>query len=149
MSRSLPPILVCYDGSPGAARAMDAAGTLFPRHPAIVLYVSSRALQSGFAQRPSSPCGRSCSRKCGVAARLEAAAVVAEGASLARRVGLDARPLTVETGDGAADVIVGVAAKESAAAVVVGLPSRTRRGPLPGSASRRIVDRCPVPVVLV
>jgi hypothetical protein len=34
-------------------------------------------------------------------------------------------------------------------AIVTPAPSRTRRGPLPGSASRRIVDRCPVPVVLV
>jgi hypothetical protein len=42
---SLPPILVCYDGSAGAARAIDAAGTLLPGRPVIVLFVSSQVAQ--------------------------------------------------------------------------------------------------------
>jgi nucleotide-binding universal stress UspA family protein len=85
-----------------------------------------------------------------VGARREAAAVAEEGTRLARRAGLDAKALTVETPDRAADAIVRVATKESAAAVVVGRPSRTRLGSLlPGSVSRSVVDQCPVPVVVV
>jgi nucleotide-binding universal stress UspA family protein len=84
-----------------------------------------------------------------VAARREAAAVAEEGTRLARRAGLEARPLAVEAGDGAADAIVRVATNESAAAVVVGRPSQTRRGSLlPGSVSRSVVDHCPMPVVV-
>jgi hypothetical protein len=30
MNGSNPPIVICYYGSPGAARAIDAAGPLFP-----------------------------------------------------------------------------------------------------------------------
>jgi nucleotide-binding universal stress UspA family protein len=48
------------------------------------------------------------------------------------------------------DAIVRVATKESAAAVVVGRPSRTRLGSLlTGSMSSMVVDRCSVPVVVV
>lgn len=43
MNRQCPPILICYDGSPGAARAVSAAGTLMAGSPAIVLYAWSGA----------------------------------------------------------------------------------------------------------
>jgi nucleotide-binding universal stress UspA family protein len=150
VNSSLPPILVCYDGSPVAARAIDAAGALFPRRPAIVLYVSSRATPERVRTTSVQRVREELLEEVRVAARHEAAAVAAEGTSLARRAGLEAKPFTVETGDGVTDAIVRVATKESAAAVVIGRPGRTRRGSLrPGSVSRRILDRCPVPVVLV
>jgi nucleotide-binding universal stress UspA family protein len=83
------------------------------------------------------------------AARREAEAVAEEGASLARRVGLDAKPLIVGSGDRVADTIIRVAMEKSAAAVVVGRPSRTRLGSLPGSVSRSMAKHCPVPTVVV
>ena len=43
MNKQRPPILICYDGSPGAARAISAAGRLMAGHPAIVLYAWSGA----------------------------------------------------------------------------------------------------------
>ncbi len=59
------------------------------------------------------------------------------------------RPLTTEAADGIADAIVRIASTESAAAVVVGRPSRTGLGALvTGGAARKVLDHCPVPVVL-
>jgi hypothetical protein len=49
MNRSPPPILVCYDASPGAARAVDAAAALLPGRPAMP---SPRACKSRLSQAP-------------------------------------------------------------------------------------------------
>jgi nucleotide-binding universal stress UspA family protein len=150
MNSSLPPILVCYHGTAGAARGIDAAGTLFPGRPAIVLYVWP-GIDAGRVRTTSVEGVREeLIEEVRVGARREAAAVADEGTRLARRAGLDAKALTVESPDRAADAIVRVATKESAAAVVVGRPSRTRLGSLlPGSVSRSVADQCPVPVVVV
>jgi nucleotide-binding universal stress UspA family protein len=150
MSRSLPPILVCYDGSPGAARAVDAAGTLFPGRRAIVLNVWPGVSAERVRTTSVEGVRDELVEEVRVAARREAAAVADEGTSLARRAGLEAKPLTVETRERVPDAIVRVATKESAAAVVIGRPSRTRLGSLlPGSVSRSVVDHCPVPTVVV
>jgi nucleotide-binding universal stress UspA family protein len=150
MNSSRLPILVCYDGSPGSALAIDAAATLLPGRPAIVLYVWSRVAPERVRTTSVERVREELIEEVRVSARREAAAVAEEGTRLARRAGLDARPLAIEAGDGAADAIVRVAAKESAAAVVVRRPSRTRLGSLlPGSVSRRVVDHCSVPVVVV
>jgi nucleotide-binding universal stress UspA family protein len=150
MNSSRPPILVCYDGSPSAARAIDAAGTLFPGRPAIVLYVWPGVAAERVRTTSVARVREELIEEVRVAARREAAAVAEEGTALARHAGLEANPLIVETGDRASDAIVRTATKESAAAVVVGRPSRTRLGSLlPGSVSRSVVDNCPVPVVVV
>lgn len=146
----LAPIVVCYDGSPAAAHAIDAAGTLFPDRPVVVLHVWPGVAGERVRTTSVEIVREELIEEVRAAARREAAAVAEEGADLARRAGLRATPLTVETGDGAADAIVRVATKESAAAVVVGQPSRTRLGSLlPGSVARSVVDRCPLPVVVV
>jgi nucleotide-binding universal stress UspA family protein len=150
MNRSPPPILVYYDGSPAAVRAIDAAGTLFPGRRATVLYVWRG--MAGRRVRTTSVEGvrEELIGEVRVATRREAAAVADEGTSLGRRAGLEARPLTVETGGRAADAIVRVATKESAAAVVIGRPSRTRRVPLlSDGVLRNVVDHCPIPLVVV
>ena len=144
------PIVVCYDGSPAAADAIDAAGTLFPGRPAIILYVWSGIAAERVRTTSVAIVREALIEEVRAAARREASAVAKEGTDLARRAGLRAKPLTVETGEGAADAIVRVATKESAAAVVVGRPSRTRLGSLrPGSVARSVLDRCPLPVVVV
>jgi nucleotide-binding universal stress UspA family protein len=142
-------ILVCYDGSPGAARAVDAAAELFPGRPAIVLYVSSR-VAAQHVRTTSVPALRDeLIEEVRVAARREAAAIAEDGARLARRAGLEARPRVVEAGDSAGDAIVRVAMEESAAAVVVGRPGRARLARRTGSVSRSVLDHCPLPVVVI
>jgi nucleotide-binding universal stress UspA family protein len=150
MKTSRPPILVCYDGTAGAARGIEAAATLFPGHPAIVLYVWPGIAAGRVRTTSVEGVREELIEEVRVGARREATAVAEEGARLARRAGLDANALTVETPDRATHAIVRVATKESAAAVVVGRPSRTRVGSLlPGSVSRSVVDQCPMPVVIV
>jgi nucleotide-binding universal stress UspA family protein len=123
---------------------------LLPGRPAIVLYVWSRIAPERVRTTSVVRVREELIEEVRVAARSEAAAVAEEGARLARRAGLEAKPLAVEAGDGAADAIARVATKETAAAVIVGRPSRTRLGSLlPGSVSRRIVDHCSVPVIVV
>lgn len=152
MNKPRPPILICYDGSPGAAQAITTAGTLCPGSPAIVLHVWSGAAAEHIRipgdgteaeQRELTEDIRS-------AAHRHATAVATEGTQLAHDAGLDATPLTEEAEDDPANAIMRVAAKESAAAVVIGRTSRTRLGHLlPGSVSRHIINHSPAPVVLV
>jgi nucleotide-binding universal stress UspA family protein len=123
---------------------------LFPGRSAVVLYVWPGIAAGRVRTTSVERVREELIEEVRVGARREAAAVAEEGTRLARRAGLDAKALTVETPDRAADAIVRVATKESAAAVVVGRPSRTRLGSLlPGSVSRSVVDQCPVPVVVV
>jgi nucleotide-binding universal stress UspA family protein len=144
------PVLVCYDGSPGAVRAVEAVGALFPGHPAIVLYVWPGIAAERVRTSAVENVREELIEEVRVAARREAAAVADEGTSLASRAGLEATPLVVETGDRTADAIVRIARKESVAAVVVGRPTRRRRGSLlPGSVSRSVVERSPAPVLVV
>lgn len=144
------PLLICYDGSPGAARAVDTAAMLFPGRAAIVLFVWPGVAGEQVRTTSVENVREELIEEVRAAARREAEAVAEEGASLARRVGLDAKPLTVESGDRVADTIIRVATEESAAAVVVGRPSRTRLGSLlPGSVSRSMAEHCPVPTVVV
>jgi nucleotide-binding universal stress UspA family protein len=150
MNGSPPPILVCYDGSPAAVRGVDIAGTLFPGRAAIVLYVWPAVAAERVRTTSVEKVREELIEEVRAAARREAAAVADEGTSLARRAGLEAKPLIVEARDHIAYAIVRVATTESAAAVVVGRPSRTRRGPRsPGSVSRSVVDHSPIPVVVV
>jgi hypothetical protein len=148
-NRARQPILLCYDGSPGAARAVEAAGALFSGWPGIVLYVSPPVAVERVRTTPVAAIREELVEEVRVAARREAAAIAEEGAALARDAGLEARPLVIEAREGAAEGILRVAGEESVAAVVVGRPSRPRRALRPGGVVRGIVDRCPLPVVVI
>ncbi len=118
MPDSRSPILLCYDGSADAERAVNSAGTLFPGRPAIVLYVSSDVAAGRVRTTSVEIVREELIEEVRVAARREARAVAEEGTRLAREAGLEARPLTTEAADGIADAIVRIASTESAAAVV-------------------------------
>ncbi|HEV2712592.1 MAG TPA: universal stress protein [Gaiellaceae bacterium] len=144
------PILVCYDGSPAAARAVDAAGSLFPGRVAIVLHVHARVAVERVRTTSAAGVRDELIEEVRVAARRDATATAEEGVALARDAGLEARPLLVEaTEGGTPEAIVRVAIEQSAAAVVVARTSRTRRALRPGGVLRGLVDRCPVPLVVV
>lgn len=143
------PILVCYDGSADAARAINSAATLFPGRPAIVLYVSSKVNAGRLRTTSVEVVREELIEEVRVAARCEASAVAEEGARLARDAGLEARPLMTKAADGTAEAIVKIASTESAAAVVVGRPSRRGLGAhVTRGVARKVLDHCPVPVIL-
>jgi nucleotide-binding universal stress UspA family protein len=149
MNRSRPPILVCHDGSAGAARAIDVAGSLFTGRPAIVVYVWP-GVDAGRVHTTSVAIVKGeLIEEVRVAARRDAAAIAEKGVDLAREAGLDARPLAVESGDGVVEVISRTAMKESAAAVVIGRGAPTEPGFGRGGVWRRVVAACPVPVLVV
>lgn len=144
-----PPILISYDSSPAAARAVEMAGALFPGRPALVLYVWPGVDTARVHTAPVEPVREELIAEVRRAARRDAEAVAAEGATRAMRVGLEANPLTIESSDGIADTIVWVAAKESVAAVVVGRGSRARLPRRHGRLARSLIDHSSQAVVVV
>jgi nucleotide-binding universal stress UspA family protein len=143
------PILLCYDGSPEAARAVEVAGALFPGRAAIVLYVPAPVAVERIRTTPIVAVREELVEEVRAATRREAAALAQEGADLARDAGLDATPLVIEADEGPVGVILRVAVEGRAAAVVVGRPTRPRRVLRSGTVLRSIVDRCPLPVVII
>jgi nucleotide-binding universal stress UspA family protein len=138
------PLLIAYDGSEGARRAIDVAMSVFPEHEAVVLAVAApvtvgEALAESFGAVQSY-------EELNESVALETAA---EGAARANRAGLIARgraEIAVPTWQG----ILDVADELGAAAIVVG--SRALRGPremLEGSVSHEVAKHAHRPVVIV
>jgi len=145
-----PPIILCYDGSPAAARAVKAAGTLFPGQPTIVLYAYPGVHSERIHTTPVEVERREPIEEVHVAAKRDAAAIAEQGTNIALSDGLAAKPLTIQAADGAAGAILRVATQQSAAAVVIARGNRTRLGLRQfGTVSRKIVNHCPVRVLLV
>jgi nucleotide-binding universal stress UspA family protein len=143
------PILLGYDGSPRALRAVDAAGTLFTDRPVIVLYVASRVAVERVRTTSVAAVRDELIEEVRVAARREAATIAEEGASRARAAGLEAHSLVSMAENTVAETIVRVAIEESAAAVMIGRPQRARRAFRAGGVFRGVLDRCPLPVVVI
>ena len=138
------PMLICYDGSEGARRAVDAAAELVRGRTTVVLAVAapltaSQALDS-LATVEEAP----------EEVNREAAAVrAAEGAAYARRAGLTAEArgeIAAPTWKG----IVDVADELDAAVIVIG--SRGLRGAreiVEGSLSHEVAEHAGRPVLVV
>jgi nucleotide-binding universal stress UspA family protein len=142
------PLLLCFDGSEVAAKAIRCAGELLPGHDALVLTVSTPAE----LELPIAPVGDLVGRVSGLYREWdEIANEVAEqharsGCELATEAGLKARPLTVAGKP--ADTILGVADSHDAALIVLGAG---RRGTLErlGSVSTRVVRQATRPVLVI
>lgn len=149
---TVPPILVCYDGSDDAKQAVGRAAGLFPGHRAIVLHVWEPLKDA--ASVPPVP---------GLYGMLESgldemdragveisARIAAEGAEQARAAGLDAEPLSVSAPGRTWRNILGVARERDVHAIVMG-----QRGiggaerALLGSVSTAVVHHADRPVVVV
>lgn len=141
------PILLCYDRSAGARRAIKTAGELFPGHKAIVLYVWSpiSVMVGGFGGVVPLPAYDD--------SELQAAAreLADEGTALAVAAGLDARPdSTATTLDGTWHTILEVADSRDVGLIVLGARGLSGfRSLVLGSVSHAVVQHAHRPVLVV
>lgn len=141
------PILICYDNSEGARRAIETAAALFPGRPAIVLHVWSpiaiaAAAYGGLVALPAYD---------DTALRDAASKVADQGAALATSAGLDARPAVAEsTYEGTAHAILDVVSEQGAGVVVLGARGLSAfRSFVLGSVSHSVAQHAHVPVLIV
>jgi nucleotide-binding universal stress UspA family protein len=150
------PVVIGFDGSPAAERALGEAAELLAPRPAIVVVVWEAGRAFDLAMRPSllldAPLASLDLRAAFEAdqAEYEAAQRLAHhGATLAKESGLDATGLAVADEVTVADTLLRVAEENDAAALVVGRHGhRTLSELLLGSTSRAVVEHAPCPVVI-
>jgi len=139
-------LLVCYDGSDDADRALDAAAELFGSRAAVVLDVApALTFAEGMAATSSLVAGGAFEDL----NRAEALQRAEAGAARARRAGLDAvarATIAPSTWEG----IVDVADEIDAAAIVIGSRGLSRlRGLFRGSVSHDVATHARRPVLIV
>jgi nucleotide-binding universal stress UspA family protein len=138
------PILICYDRSPAAHAAIEAAATLFAGSDALVLTLWDAPLElpaDGIAPRIADD----------EAARLRALTVAHEGCGIGEQAGLACTPL-VQCGSvrGHWQSIVELADARDVAAIVVGTRGRgTIASALLGSVSAGVLQHAGRPVLVV
>lgn len=148
-------ILVCYDGSPHAAAAIDRAGALMPGAEVTVLSIwepyadllaRTGAMGAGFSMAGVP------SNMAEIDAAAEQAATVRadDGVVLADEAGLVARPAIAPSYGSVPDVILATAAELDADAIVVGTRGLSGlRSMLLGSVSHAVLQHADRPVIVV
>jgi hypothetical protein len=139
------PILICYDGSVGARRAIEQAALLFPGACALVLHVWQ------FPVFVSAYAAGDATGYCGTAEHACAVREAAAGCMIARDLGLDASPVVAYAGNEHTwQAIVAVADERDAGLIVVGTRGRGSRRLLDvGSVSDGVLHNAHRPVLLV
>jgi nucleotide-binding universal stress UspA family protein len=140
------PILLCYDRSAGARRAIETAGTLFPKRKAIVLHVWSPIAIGAAAY------GAVALAAYDESELLKAARELAEeGADVAKAAGLDATAEIAEaTYEGTWHAILQAADERRAGLIVLGARGlSTFRSLLLGSVSHGVAQHSHTPVLIV
>jgi nucleotide-binding universal stress UspA family protein len=133
------PILLCYDGSDDAFRAIQFAGTLFAGRTAIVLAVWEHySVLSGI------------SRVDDELVQEATEALAADGCERARDAGFSATPVAVEAQHGVAEAIIDAADEHDALLVVMGTRGNTGiRSLLLGSVSHGVAHHAHRPLLIV
>jgi nucleotide-binding universal stress UspA family protein len=140
------PILICYDGSPDAARAIDSAAALLGPRRAVVLDVALPLTAPESVAAVSAVVPSAAFEEANTA---DADLVAARGAELARASGFDAEARTTidaPTWEG----VVAVANELDAAVIVIG--SRGLNGlqeAFKGSLSHQVAEHAGRPVLIV
>ena len=144
---SAPPILLCYDRSAGARRAIETAAELFPAGAAVVLHVWSpiSAIARAYGGAVDLPTYDD------QALRAAAKKLAEEGARVATAVGLLATPEISEVTDkGTAHTILAAADRHDAGAIVLGARGLSKfQSFLLGSVSNAVVQNARRPVLIV
>ena len=141
------PLILCYDGSPAAERAIRIAPVLVGRgHPARVLYAYKPTERSlGVAQgvtggRVDAP----------VHGEADAHDVVDRGVAIARDAGFEAEPLLIQADRRTAAIVAETAEELDAPAIILGTRGLSGlKGAVLGSVAREVVNAYHRPVVLV
>ena len=140
------PVLICYDGSPGAARAIKTAAALLGPRWAVVLDVASSMTVAESVAAPYSAMAGAAVEETHAA---EAVRIAAEGTEIARSSGFEAvarATQAVPTWEG----VLEIADELDAPVIVVG--SRGLRGlneALHGSFSHQVAGHAGRPVLIV
>ena len=141
------PLILCYDGSDAAERAIRIAPVLVGRgREARVLYAYKPTERSlGVAQGVAG--GRIDAPVLGEA---EAHGVVERGVAIARDAGFEADPLLLEADRRTAEIVAGKAEELDAPAIVIGTRGLSGlKTAVLGSVAREVVNAYHRPVVLV
>lgn len=156
MASEAAPILIAYDGSAVSRAAVRRAGELFAGRPAVLATVWEPGLAAIPLALPDTmgvttlPPDLATIEAVDRRQRERAATVAAEGAEFARSVGLVAEPQSAPDEVDVADTLLEMAREREAAVVVVGSHGisglRTR---LLGSVSRKLIEHCDRPVLVV
>lgn len=150
------PVLIAYDGSDTARRAVREAAKLFGSRRVLVVTVwepglayESEIPMTG-VEMPVVPVDIEGARKLEEELHQRAVRTAQAGAELAQSVGLQATGLAVADEVHVADAIVGAARKRGVAAIVVGSRGlKGLRARLEGSTSKAVLKGAPCPVVVV
>jgi nucleotide-binding universal stress UspA family protein len=133
------PILLCYDGSDDAFRAIEFAGSLFAGRTAIVLAVWEHYSVLSGIQRVDDELVQEATE-----------ALAADGCERARDAGFTATPVAVEAKHGVAEAIIDAADEHDALVVVMGTRGNTGiRSLLLGSVSHGVAHHAHRPVLIV
>ena len=150
------PVLIAYDGSELSQAALRRAAELFAGRPAVLATVWEPGLAAVFAG-PTDPLGGTTFPPDPATVetidrlqREHASTIAADGAKLARSLGLAAEPQAVPDEVDVAETLIDIARERGAAVVVVGSHGisglRTR---LLGSVSRKLIQHCDRPVLVI
>ena len=150
------PVLIAYDGSPSARRAVAEAAEILPGRRTVVVTVWEAGL--AYATPAMSYDGITTAPLIDPAVALsvdrdihhQAENVSRDGAALAGSLGLDAQPLAVMDEGSIARTILNVARSEDAAAIVVGSRGLSGlRARLEGSTSKGLLKHAHCPLIVV
>ena len=144
------PLLLCYDGSDDAARAIEQAGTLFTGWAAIVVTVWEPAAGLGSMVWSGETPGTEYVAELDRAAAENSGRTAAEGAHVARQAGLKAEPLAVEAAGSVSKTILRLADQNDAATIVMGSRGLTGlRSMLLGSVSQAVAHHSDRPTLII
>jgi nucleotide-binding universal stress UspA family protein len=150
------PVLIGYDGSEVARAAVRHAAELFAGRPTVLATVWEPGLASVSAGLSDTfgagnlPPDLETVEAIDRAQREHASTVAGDGAEFARSLGLVVDPQAVPDEGDVAETLLGIARERGAAVVVVGSHGISGLRPrLLGSVSRRVVEHCDRPVLVI
>lgn len=151
------PVVIGFDASPAATRALrEAAALLRPRSALVAVvweagYAFDMAdLPTGLLETPPTTVDVRTAMRLDEQMYANAQRMAEHGAALAAEAGLDAQGLAVADDITVADTLIRIATEHAAQALVVGAHGHSAwREVLLGSTTREIVHRAPCPVLVV